>query len=165
MRSPAKLRTMIGRPVAAAKPRYLPHHHITHQSIMLIKGEIKTNLDLFSPALFLTFASLVYKMDLIGKTDSTNGSNRAYVAISDQYGRKTGKIINIWGEKKIQSFLEARLERVSRDPVNLFVYPSWPACPIDIPDLEWPQPYPGRRRNFWALYSYPLSLGRDALTR
>ena len=66
---------------------------------MLIKGEIKTNLDLFSPALFLTFASLVYKMDLIGKTDSTNGSNRAYVAISDQYGRKTEKIMNIWKRK------------------------------------------------------------------
>ena len=48
----------------------------------------------------LTFPSLVYKMARIGKTDSTNGSNRAYVAISDQYGRKTGKIINIWGEKK-----------------------------------------------------------------
>ena len=103
------MRTLIGRLVAAAKPRQ-GISPITTSHIMLIKGEIKTNLDLFSPALFLTFASLVYKMDLIGKTDSTNGSNRAYVAISDQYGRKTGKIMNIWGGKKIQSFLEARLD-------------------------------------------------------
>ena len=102
---------------------------------MLIKGEIKTNLDLFSPALFLTFASLVYKMDLIGKTDSTNGSNRAYVAISDQYGRKTGKIINIWGEKKIQSFLEARLDWRGFPEIVLiclFILPGWPVLSISL---------------------------------
>ena len=125
----------------------------------------------------LTFPSLVYKMALIGKTDSTNGSmalvfyiqGKRFVKIKQstifkEFDGKSTENQHL-EEKKIQSFLEDRQERVSRDCVNLFVYRCWLACAIDIPDLEWPQPYPGRRRNFWALYSYPHSLGRDALTR